>query len=91
MVLRVHFLEFYQYNAKTEKTEGIRSQLLNLSIRNKINILFFLPEITSEAIRDCMERFSNSSNTRLSNLAKVFLQVLYSAMHHSSETSSVPF
>ena len=40
-----------------------------------ITITFFLSEITSEAIMDCMERFSASSNARLSNLAKVFLQV----------------
>ena len=43
---------------------------------NNFQMLFFLfSEITSEAVLDCMERFSTSSNNRLSNLAKVFLQV----------------
>ena len=37
--------------------------------------VFLFLEITSEAIVECMERFSASSNARLSNLAKVFLQV----------------
>ena len=36
---------------------------------------FLFPEITSEPVVDCMERFTTSSNARLSNLAKVFLQV----------------
>lgn len=42
---------------------------------NNFLALFFFPEITSEPVVDCMERFSTSSNARLSNLAKVFLQV----------------
>ena len=36
-------------------------------------------EITSDAIVDCMEKFAASSNSRLSNLAKIFLQVLVHA------------
>ncbi|CAH3037102.1 unnamed protein product [Porites lobata] len=50
------------------------------TVLSAITTLMFLttpqtqPEITSEAIVDCMERFSASSNARLSNLAKVFLQ-----------------
>lgn len=31
-------------------------------------------EITSEPVVECMKKFANSSNTRLSNLARVFLQ-----------------
>jgi len=37
--------------------------------------IIFFPEITSEPVVDCMERFTTSLNTRLSNLAKVFLKV----------------
>ena len=37
--------------------------------------IIFFPEITSEPVVDCMERFTTSLNARLSNLAKVFLQV----------------
>ena len=38
-------------------------------------------EITSDAIVECMERFSSSSNARLSNLAKLFLQVKASVLN----------
>ncbi|XP_073247368.1 armadillo repeat-containing protein 7-like isoform X2 [Porites lutea] len=60
------------------------------TVLSAITTLMFLttpqtqPEITSEAIVDCMERFSASSNARLSNLAKVFLQD-YCKRPHSIE------
>ncbi|XP_022795414.1 armadillo repeat-containing protein 7-like isoform X2 [Stylophora pistillata] len=50
------------------------------TVLSAITTLMFLTtpqtqeEITSEPVVDCMERFSTSSNARLSNLAKVFLQ-----------------
>ena len=47
--------------------------LSNFSLSSSSSLWF--TEITSEPVVDCMERFSTSSNARLSNLAKVFLQV----------------
>ena len=41
----------------------------------KLVLSLLSPEITSDAVVECMERFTASSNTRLSNLAKIFLQV----------------
>ncbi|KAJ7376445.1 Armadillo repeat-containing protein 7 [Desmophyllum pertusum] len=56
--------------------------LMRQTVLSAITTLMFLTtpqtqqEITSEPVVDCMERFSTSSNARLSNLAKVFLQDL---------------
>lgn len=50
------------------------------TVLSAITTLMFLTtpqtqeEITSDAVVECMERFTASSNTRLSNLAKIFLQ-----------------
>jgi hypothetical protein len=41
-----------------------------------LNVLFLFAEFSSEAIIECMTTYSTSSNARLANLAKIYLQVL---------------
>ncbi|XP_068675050.1 armadillo repeat-containing protein 7-like isoform X3 [Montipora foliosa] len=61
------------------------------TVLSAITTLMFLTtpqtreEITSDAIVDCMEKFAASSNSRLSNLAKIFLQDYCKRAGHSRE------
>ncbi|KAK3740667.1 hypothetical protein QZH41_006830 [Actinostola sp. cb2023] len=73
----------YQDSDRQENKEQVLANLANFAYDpinyehfRKLNVIDLLLDITNEAVVQSMEEFSKSSNTRLSNLARVFLMVV---------------
>ena len=67
------------YLTTPDSKKGVRSDILLLSSvflqSFLLTLAIFYPAITESHIVELMRQFSESSNTRLSNLATVFLEV----------------
>ena len=70
------------------KDTSIKILPINI-VQHYYSLLFFFTELSSEAIMECMTTYSTSSNARLANLAKIFLQV-YHGMHSLSISQGPP-